>query len=159
MACRRGADRRGCDACTRSGATMSTLATGAAGSIGGKPLLGDLLDTRSLTEAMCGTNRVVHIVAIADLRFGTAHLRKGLGQNTVAIFNVLGAIGADNVKEIAFSWTVRSMLRQRMKSDNCWYEMAKSVLSKGLLKPTRFLLSTRPLPVSLREVSFRLLAR
>jgi UDP-glucose 4-epimerase len=64
---------------------------------------GDLLDTRSLTEAMRGANRVVHLAANADVRFGLAHPRKDLEQNTIATFNVLEAMRANNVAEIVFS--------------------------------------------------------
>jgi UDP-glucose 4-epimerase len=66
---------------------------------------GDLLETRSLTEAMRGANRVVHLAANADVRFGLAHPRKDLEQNTIATFNVLEAMRANNVREIAFSST------------------------------------------------------
>ena len=66
---------------------------------------GDLLDTRSLTEAMRGANRVVHLAANADVRFGLAHPRKDLEQNTFATFNVLEAMRANDVGEIAFSST------------------------------------------------------
>jgi UDP-glucose 4-epimerase len=66
---------------------------------------GDLLDTRSLTEAMRGANRVVHLAANADVRFGLAHPRKDLEQNTLATFNVLEAMRANNVREISFSST------------------------------------------------------
>jgi UDP-glucose 4-epimerase len=66
---------------------------------------GDLLDTRSLTEAMRGANRVVHLAANADVRFGLAHPRKDLEQNTIATFNVLEAMRANDVGEIAFSST------------------------------------------------------
>ena len=66
---------------------------------------GDLLETRSLTEAMRGARRVVHLAANADVRFGLAHPRKDLEQNTIATFNVLEAMRANNVGEIAFSST------------------------------------------------------
>jgi UDP-glucose 4-epimerase len=66
---------------------------------------GDLLDTRSLTEAMRGATRVVHLAANADVRFGLAHPHKDLEQNTIATFNVLEAMRANNVKDIAFSST------------------------------------------------------
>jgi UDP-glucose 4-epimerase len=65
----------------------------------------DLLDTRSLTEAMRGANRVMHLAANADVRFGLAHPHKDLEQNTIATFNVLEAMRANNVSEIAFSST------------------------------------------------------
>jgi UDP-glucose 4-epimerase len=66
---------------------------------------GDLLDTRSLTEAMRGASRVVHLAANADVRFGLAQPGKDLEQNTIATFNVLEAMRANNVREIAFSST------------------------------------------------------
>jgi UDP-glucose 4-epimerase len=66
---------------------------------------GDLLDTSSLTEAMRGASRVVHLAANADVRFGLDHPRKDLEQNTIATFNVLEAMRANNVGEIAFSST------------------------------------------------------
>jgi UDP-glucose 4-epimerase len=66
---------------------------------------GDLLETRSLTEAMRGASRVVHLAANADVRFGLADPRKDLEQNTIATFNVLEAMRANNVREIAFSST------------------------------------------------------
>jgi UDP-glucose 4-epimerase len=66
---------------------------------------GDLLDTRSLTGAMRGSRRVVHLAANADVRFGLAHPHKDLEQNTIATFNVLEAMRANNVGEIAFSST------------------------------------------------------
>jgi UDP-glucose 4-epimerase len=64
---------------------------------------GDLLDTRSLTAAMRGVRRVVHLAANADVRFGLTHPRKDLEQNTIATFNVLEAMRANSVEEIAFS--------------------------------------------------------
>jgi len=66
---------------------------------------GDLLDTRRLGEAMRGANRVVHLAANADVRFGLAHPRKDLEQNTIATFNVLEAMRANDVREITFSST------------------------------------------------------
>jgi len=66
---------------------------------------GDLLDTHSLTEAMRGASRVVHLAANADVRFGLDQPRKDLEQNTIATFNVLEAMRSNNVGEIAFSST------------------------------------------------------
>jgi UDP-glucose 4-epimerase len=66
---------------------------------------GDLLDAHGLTEAMRGTRRVVHLAANADVRFGLEHPRKDLEQNTIATFNVLEAMRANNVREIAFAST------------------------------------------------------
>jgi UDP-glucose 4-epimerase len=66
---------------------------------------GDLLDTRTLTETMRGASRVAHLAANADVRFGLDHPRKDLEQNTIATFNVLEAMRANNVREIVFSST------------------------------------------------------
>jgi UDP-glucose 4-epimerase len=66
---------------------------------------GDLLDTRNLTEAMRGASLVMHLAANADVRFGFARPRQDLEQNTIATFNVLEAMRANQVGEIAFSST------------------------------------------------------
>ncbi len=65
----------------------------------------DLLDISSLTEAMQGADFVFHLAANADVRFGTEHPRKDLEQNTIATYNVLEAMRANNIKRIAFSST------------------------------------------------------
>lgn len=64
---------------------------------------GDLLDTDALTKGMRGASRVAHLAANADVRFGLDHPRKDLEQNTIATFNVLEAMRANNIKEIIFS--------------------------------------------------------
>jgi len=66
---------------------------------------GDTLNLSALTEAMHGTGFVFHLAANADVRFGTEHPRKDLEQNTIATYNVLEAMRANNVKRIAFSST------------------------------------------------------
>ncbi|MDP1545331.1 MAG: NAD-dependent epimerase/dehydratase family protein [Anaerolineales bacterium] len=66
---------------------------------------GDTLDFPSLTAAMRGADFVFHLAANADVRFGTEHPRKDLEQNTIATYNVLEAMRANNVKRIAFSST------------------------------------------------------
>jgi UDP-glucose 4-epimerase len=66
---------------------------------------GDLLDAPALTAAMVGADIVFHLAANADVRFGTEHPRKDLEQNTIATFNVLEAMRANNVRRIAFSST------------------------------------------------------
>jgi len=65
----------------------------------------DLLDLLSLTEAFKGGDRVIHLAANADVRFGTEHPRKDLEQNTIATYNVLEAMRANCIKRIAFSST------------------------------------------------------
>jgi UDP-glucose 4-epimerase len=65
----------------------------------------DLLDEERLKVAFQGADRVVHFAANADVRFGTEHPRRDLEQNTIATYNVLEAMRANGVKEIAFSST------------------------------------------------------
>jgi UDP-glucose 4-epimerase len=66
---------------------------------------GDTLDLPAMTTAMAGCDTVFHLAANADVRFGTQHPRKDLEQNTIATFNVLEAMRANDVKRIAFSST------------------------------------------------------
>jgi UDP-glucose 4-epimerase len=54
---------------------------------------------------MAGCDFVFHLAANADVRFGTEHPRKDLAQNTLATFNVLEAMRANGIREIAFSST------------------------------------------------------
>ncbi len=68
-------------------------------------ITGDLLDYKSLNEAMSGCDFVFHLAANADVRFGTEHPAKDLHQNTIATFNVLEAMRQNSVYEIAFSST------------------------------------------------------
>ena len=65
----------------------------------------DVLDLPALTEAMRGADFVFHLAANADVRFGTEHPRKDLEQNTIATYNILEAMRANNIKRIAFSST------------------------------------------------------
>lgn len=66
---------------------------------------GDTLDLPNLTEAMSGCNFVFHLAANADVRFGTQHPGKDLEQNTIATFNVLEAMRASEITNIAFPST------------------------------------------------------
>ena len=66
---------------------------------------GDTLDLPSLTKAMTGCNFVFHLAANADVRFGTQHPGKDLEQNTIATFNVLEAMRASEITNIAFPST------------------------------------------------------
>lgn len=70
-----------------------------------KLIRGDVLDLPALTEAMAGCDFVFHLAANADVRFGTLHPERDLEQNTTATFNVLEAMRANGVKNIAFSST------------------------------------------------------
>ncbi len=65
----------------------------------------DLLDRKSLAEAMQGAELVVHFAANADVRFGTEHPRKDLDQNTIATWNVLEAMREQGCNRIVFSST------------------------------------------------------
>jgi UDP-glucose 4-epimerase len=65
----------------------------------------DLLDRKSLSEAMRGAELVVHFAANADVRFGIEHPRKDLEQNTIATWNVLEAMREQGCKRIVFSST------------------------------------------------------
>jgi UDP-glucose 4-epimerase len=65
----------------------------------------DLLDLDRLKRAFVGGDRVFHLAANADVRFGTMHPRKDLEQNTIATYNVLEAMRLNGIKKIAFSST------------------------------------------------------
>ena len=65
----------------------------------------DLLETKVLTRAMADAEVVFHLAANADVRFGLEDPRKDLDQNTIATFNVLEAMRANNVGTIVFSST------------------------------------------------------
>lgn len=66
---------------------------------------GDLLDLECLTLALKGVDFVFHFAANADVRFGLDHPGRDLEQNTIATFNVLEAMRANDVKRLAFSST------------------------------------------------------
>jgi UDP-glucose 4-epimerase len=68
-------------------------------------ITGDILDSNRLTGAMAGCDFVFHLAANADVRFGTDHPRKDLEQNTIGTVNVLDAMRANGVRDIAFSST------------------------------------------------------
>lgn len=66
---------------------------------------GDMLDLPKLTLGMEGCDRVFHLAANADVRFGLNHPGKDLQQNTIATFNVLEAMRSNRIKTIVFSST------------------------------------------------------
>jgi UDP-glucose 4-epimerase len=66
---------------------------------------GDVLNSKTLAEAMDGVEFVFHLAANADVRFGTAHPHKDLEQNTIATHNVLDTMRQHGVRRIAFSST------------------------------------------------------
>jgi len=65
----------------------------------------DLLDLNSMKNAFVGGEVVFHFSANADVRFGTENPRRDLEQNTIATYNVLEAMRANEIKRIAFSST------------------------------------------------------
>jgi len=66
---------------------------------------GDLLDVEALGVAMRGTDCVFHLAANADVRRGIEQPRKDLEQNTLATYNVLESMRANDVRKIAFMST------------------------------------------------------
>ena len=65
----------------------------------------DLLDLDSLKRAFVAGGKVFHLAANADVRFGTDHPHRDLEQNTIATYNVLEAMRANEINKIAFSST------------------------------------------------------
>ncbi|MES2355797.1 MAG: NAD-dependent epimerase/dehydratase family protein [Pseudomonadota bacterium] len=65
----------------------------------------DLLDKVALEAAFAGGDCVIHLAAHADVRFGADHPERDLQQNTIATFNVLEAMRAQHIRQIAFSST------------------------------------------------------
>ena len=84
---------------------QKTFLEKAQGSRNFKLIHGDTLDSETVSRAMRGCDFVFHLAANADVRFGTEHPRKDLEQNTIATFNVLEAMRANDIKRIAFSST------------------------------------------------------
>ncbi len=70
-----------------------------------KLIRADVLDPEALKAAMAGCQFVYHLCANADVRFGPDQPGKDLQQNTIATFNVLEAMRANDIKKIAFSST------------------------------------------------------
>jgi UDP-glucose 4-epimerase len=65
----------------------------------------DLLDRKSLAQAMNDAELIIHFAANADVRFGIEHPRKDLDQNTIATWNVLEAMRERGCKRIVFAST------------------------------------------------------
>jgi UDP-glucose 4-epimerase len=70
-----------------------------------KYIEGDVLDVARLNQSARGAEIVFHMAANADVRFGVERPRKDLEQNTIATFNVLEAMRANDIKTIAFAST------------------------------------------------------
>jgi UDP-glucose 4-epimerase len=66
---------------------------------------GDVLDGAALERAMRGSDLVFHLAANADVRFGLAHPRRDLEQNTLGAANVLEAMRATGARRIVFAST------------------------------------------------------
>ncbi len=66
---------------------------------------GDVLDMATLEQAIEGCDWVFHLQAHADVRGGLEDPRRDLEQNTIATSNVLEAMRARGVTQIAFSST------------------------------------------------------
>jgi UDP-glucose 4-epimerase len=66
---------------------------------------GDTLDSSALARAMRGVDRVMHLAANADVRFGVAHPRKDLEQNAIATSNVLEAMRQQGTSRLVFAST------------------------------------------------------
>jgi UDP-glucose 4-epimerase len=66
---------------------------------------GDLLDQARIDEAMRGVDFVFHLAANADIKDNLKEPRRCIDQNIVATQNVLEAMRASGVGEIAFSST------------------------------------------------------
>jgi UDP-glucose 4-epimerase len=66
---------------------------------------GDLLHAHGWTDVLRGVGRVFHFAANADVRHGTDNPRRDLEQNTIVTYNVLEAMRAHGVKQVAFSST------------------------------------------------------
>jgi UDP-glucose 4-epimerase len=64
---------------------------------------GDVLNSKTLGEALRGVEVVFHLAANADVRFGTTHPRKDLEQNTVATHTVLDTMRQNGVRRILFA--------------------------------------------------------
>ena len=68
-------------------------------------IIGDLLDTKTMAEAVKGSEAVFHFAANADLRFGLEAPDRDLNQNILATHCVLEAMRAAGVKRMVFSST------------------------------------------------------
>jgi UDP-glucose 4-epimerase len=66
---------------------------------------GDVLNQDKVSRAMEGCSFVFHLAANADVRFGVNHPSRDLQQNTIATFEVLEAMRANQITQIAFSST------------------------------------------------------
>jgi UDP-glucose 4-epimerase len=66
---------------------------------------GDLLNRLKITSSMKNHDIVFHLAANADVRFGLNHPGKDLEQNTMATFNVLESMRANDIKQLVFSST------------------------------------------------------
>ena len=66
---------------------------------------GDLRDERCVADAMKGIDFVFHFAANADIKDGLKHPRRDIEQNVVVTQNVLEAMRAEGVTNVAFAST------------------------------------------------------
>ena len=88
---------------------VDNLSTGFAALVSRDPRVqfveGDLLDQGLLDRTFAGHDFVFHVAANADIKDGLLHPRKDVDQNIRATQNVLEAMRANGIKNIAFSST------------------------------------------------------
>ena len=65
----------------------------------------DLLNQGATIQAFAGGDCVIHLAAHADVRSGVDHPQRDLQQNTLVTLNVLEAMRAQGISQIAFSST------------------------------------------------------
>ena len=65
----------------------------------------DLLEPEKLKKAMDGADAVFHLAANPDVRLGAENTKIYLEQNIIATYNVLEAMRANNLRNIAFTST------------------------------------------------------
>lgn len=65
----------------------------------------NLLQLEDLKSVFSSHDMVFHLAANADVRFGTEHPFRDLEQNTIVTYNVLEAMRANGIQQIAFSST------------------------------------------------------
>ena len=77
---------------------------------------GDLLETSLCERVVSGQDFVFHLAANADVKDGLLHPRKDVEQNIIVTQNVLEAMRAHGVKNIAFSSTGIPVLQENRVS-------------------------------------------
>jgi UDP-glucose 4-epimerase len=70
---------------------------------GFKFIKGDLLDVKLLNESMKGSDIVFHYAANSDIVKSAKHTKIDLQQGTIATYNILEAMRANDIKKIIFT--------------------------------------------------------